>query len=236
MRIAFLPADRPPSQTCLDACIGIVSLADNAVLPAWVNTDALTTAEAERAANIRHTLARSQFERGRLLVRSILGTILNCSPNLVPISYSPDGKPHLADTSIGFYFNVSHTTGTAIVAIGRAELGVDVESIRDRDCAGLVKRYFATEEQVQFERLPNDWKLPGFVRGWTCKEALLKGTGAGVRDLQNCAVDLDPRCNPKVLRHTDTRSWKLAAWQIHETTVGAIAVTTDSELTLEKEE
>jgi len=229
----FLPADRPASRTCFEASIGIITLADDAALPSWVNTDALTVAEAERAANIRHTLARSQFERGRLFVRSILGIILNCRPHLVPISYTPDGKPHLADTSLGFHFNISHTAGTAILAIGCAELGVDVETIRERDCAGLVNRYFATEEQEQFQKLPNEWKLPGFVRGWTCKEALLKGTGAGVRDLQNCAVDLDPRSAPKVLRHTDARSWKLSAWRINEVTVSALAVATDSELMME---
>lgn len=183
-------------------------LPDADPLPDWVDADALAPDELERLARTRHPQAREHFRRGRLTARSLLAMTLGCHPREVAITATADGKPEVA----GAYFNVSHTAGLVAVAVGPVPVGIDVEAADPRrDVAGLVHRFFAAEEREQFATLPEPLRMPAFLRGWTCKEALLKGIGSGVRDLQNCAVCLDPDRPPRVLR-SPAPGWSLTTW------------------------
>jgi 4'-phosphopantetheinyl transferase len=199
-------------------------LTDADPLPGWVDADALAPDEVARLARTRHPAAREHFRRGRLTVRSLLAMTLGCHPREVVFTVSPDGKPEVP----GVHFNVSHTAGLVAVAVGPGPVGIDVEAAdAGRDVVGLVNRFFAAEEREQFARLPEPLRPPAFLRGWTCKEALLKGIGSGVRDLQNCAVCLDPDQPPRVLR-SPVPGWKLTTWAEGE--IG-VAVAVGGELT-----
>lgn len=204
-------------------------LPDAAPLPAWANhPHPLAAAELARVARTRHPRAREQFVRGRTVIRAALSLALGVPPHRVPIVLTLDGKPHL-DPAAGLpplHFNVSHTDGAAVFAVGPVPVGVDVECVQaDRDLTGLVDRFFAVEEREQFHRLPAPLRPAGFLRGWTCKEALLKGVGSGVRDLQNCAVDLDPRCQPGVRRcPPGGGAWELTCWGVSDRIAAAAAV------------
>lgn len=183
-------------------------LPDSDPLPAWVDPDALSPDELARLHRTNHPAAREHFRRGRLAVRSLLAVALGCHPCEVPIATGAYGKPEAA----GVHFNVSHTAGVVAVAVAPTPVGIDVEAADPRrDFAGLVHRFFADEERQQFVRLPEPLRRRAFLRGWTCKEALLKGIGSGVRDLQNCAVCLDPDAPPRVLRSPQP-GWRLATW------------------------
>lgn len=202
---------------------------DDDPLPGWADQPhALTRAERERADRTRHPRAQAQFLRGRTTLRAALGSLLQIAPVEVPLVVTPDGKPVLdphADLP-ELHFNVSHTDGAAVFAVSPVPVGVDVEQHRDgRDLLGLVSRFFASEEREQFSQLPHELRVSGFLRGWTCKEALLKGIGSGVRDLQNCAVELDPRCSPTVLRCPGgCDDWRLTCWDVSDGIAGAVAV------------
>jgi 4'-phosphopantetheinyl transferase len=190
------------------------AVADADPLPAWVAADALTPSELERVARTTHPQARAQFVRGRTVLRAALGVRLALPPHSVPLVLTADGKPVL-DPAIGFdlHFNVSHTDGVALFAVGPVPVGVDVEVHRDgRDLFGLVDRFFTPDEREQFRALPAELRAAAFLRGWTGKEAILKGVGCGVRELANCAVDLDPRRPPAVRRSPDGADWKLTGW------------------------
>jgi 4'-phosphopantetheinyl transferase len=187
----------------------VVLIPDTDPLPDWVRPDALSAAELARLASLRHPAAAEHFRRGRLAVRSLLAAELGCHPRAVPIRVAEHGKP-VCD---GAHFNVSHTAGLVAIAVGSTAVGIDVEAADPRrDVAGLVRRFFADEEREQFDHLPDHLRHTAFLRGWTCKEALLKGIGTGVRDLRNCAVCLDPGQLPRVLR-CPTGVWSLEAWQ-----------------------
>jgi phosphopantetheinyl transferase len=82
-----------------------------------------------------------------------------------------------------------------------------------RDIHGLVHRWFTKVEQQQFATLPAELLGEAFLRGWTCKEAVLKALGTGVRDLQNVSVDLDPRHPPSVLECPGSNCWQLGCWK-----------------------
>jgi 4'-phosphopantetheinyl transferase len=199
---------------------------DDEPLPAWVPaSEILSCAERDRAERTHHPRARQQFVRGRTILRAALGMHLGVHPLEVPLVVSADGKPELLLP--GIHFNISHTDGAAVFAVSGQPIGVDVERPRaGRDWSGLVARFFAPEEQAQFLGLPTELRSAAFLRGWTCKEALLKGIGSGVRDLQNCAVELDPREEPRVLRSpVGCGNWKLTCWEVDDSgTVAALAI------------
>lgn len=190
------------------------AVADADPLPAWVVPDALTATELERVARTTHPRAKAQFVRGRTVLRAALGLTLGLTPHHVPLALTADGKPVLDPAAgCGLHFNVSHTDGVAVFAVGPLPVGVDVEAHRDgRDLFGLVDRFFTPDERQQFRALPAELRAAAFLRGWTGKEAILKGVGCGVRELANCAVDLDPRRPPAVRRSPDGADWKLTGW------------------------
>jgi 4'-phosphopantetheinyl transferase len=109
--------------------------------------------------------------------------------------------------------------------MARVEVGVDVEAVRElasRDA--LVERFFAPAERAQYAALPGELRPAAFRRGWTCKEAVLKGIGCGTRDLDRCVVDLDPRCQPRVIGPPETAAaWALTCWEPEPGHVAAVA-------------
>ena len=184
----------------------------------------LTPAEQARADRYRSETARAQFRASRGALRAVLGRLLGIEPITVHISIAADGKPHLPGRE--FEFNLSHTAGLAIVATDPVPLGVDVERIRVVvNAEGLVRRYFSEREQAEFAALPVELRPAAFLRGWTQKEAILKGIGCGVRELDRAQVRLDPRTPPAIVAPPETRdSWELHAWQPDAETVAALAV------------
>ena len=106
-------------------------------------------------------------------------------------------------------------------------VGVDVERLREMPgAAGLVERYFSAPERRQFAELPAEVRAMGFFRGWTCKEAVLKGIGCGVRELDRCVVELHPDTPPAILGPAETAAgWSVITWQPTPLTLAALAVT-----------
>jgi 4'-phosphopantetheinyl transferase len=186
---------------------------------------ALTPEERERGERYRSPRVREQFLRCRGLLRRLLAEYLLCPPSGVPLSLQADGKPIL-DGHSGVHFNVSHTDGMALFAVAARPVGVDVERIRPMPSAeALVSRFFSQTEIRQYESLPNLMKIPGFFRGWTCKEAVLKGIGCGSRDLDRAVVDLDPRLPARVIGPPETLAeWRVVSWAMGEHYAAALAV------------
>jgi len=193
--------------------IALFTLLDPAPLPAWMILDCLSPAEHERLERTRHSGAKERFRRGRILLRNILGRTLKLDPANVPLTLGEFGKPMVE----GIHFNMSHTEGVLILALSQTVVGVDVEMpTAGRDIHGLVNRWFTEIERQQFSTLPVSLQPGAFLRGWTCKEALLKALGTGVRDLQNVSVDLDPRHPPRVLECPGSNRWELECWSVGE--------------------
>jgi 4'-phosphopantetheinyl transferase len=193
---------------------------------------ALTPEERARGERFKHPHIRDQFVHTRGLLRVLLGNYLGCPAAAVPLGVKPDGKPVL--TGGGVEFNVSHAGGLAVFAVGERPVGVDVEMVREvgtRDA--LVERFFTAGEADQYRDLPAELRTAGFLRGWTCKEAVLKGIGCGTRDLDRCVVDLDPRRPPRVVGPPETAAgWSVASWVPAGGYVAAVAVEGVRELEL----
>jgi 4'-phosphopantetheinyl transferase len=79
-------------------------------------------------------------------------------------------------------FNVAHTPGMVVLAVGRvARIGVDVEaSDKKRVPLSVARRYFSEREVAALDALAPEARPQRFLRLWTLKEAYLKAVGAGL--------------------------------------------------------
>ncbi len=92
------------------------------------------------------------------------------------------GRPRMTGGA-GPSFNVSHTDGLALVALGPAgvRVGVDVERVRERPHLDqLARRVLADGVYAEWRGLPEVGRVRAFLQAWTAKEAYLKATGLGI--------------------------------------------------------
>lgn len=91
----------------------------------------------------------------------------------------PGGKPCFPDHP-HCQFNLSHSGRLVLCGGGGAPLGVDLEAVRPRR-AGLARYVCSPEEYAWYEKLGGDWESLYTI--WTLKEARVKCTGQGLRQL-----------------------------------------------------
>lgn len=215
VRVLPCPADPTPAPPIPDEChVWTIDL-DRPPLPAAALAALLTPDEQARAARYRVGAVREQFTLARGVVRRLLGGYLRVAPERVPIVAAASGKPFLDGCDL--HFNLTHTTGLAVVAVARVRVGVDAEKRRAiPDADGLVKRFFSPAEREAYHALPAGVRPDAFYRGWVCKEAVIKAAGATMHALDGFDVELDPARPPAVLaaRHAQLLGcgWAVADW------------------------
>ncbi len=167
--------------------------ADDAVEPGAALA-ILSVGERARAARFVRARDRRRFARCRAALREILGDCLGVDPRSIGFTARGHGKPVLepepGEPPAGVRFNVSHSAGLALIAVGRdRELGVDLEPIRPvAEMDRIVENYFTAEEYAWFRGLDESARPLAFARGWTRKEAVLKGRGLGLAGLSSEAA------------------------------------------------
>jgi 4'-phosphopantetheinyl transferase len=224
MPVVFCEIDSPRS--CLGECETHVYIAP--LTDAGPFLPHLTEDEQARANRFRLARVRDQFVAARGRLRELLGCYLGISPRTVPILYADAGKPHLPP-EFALEFNISHTDGMALFAVGTTRVGVDVE--RDRpipDADGLVSRFFSRREIAEFQAIPPLRRQAAFLRAWTRKEAVLKAIGRGVQSLDYCEVTFADGEPPAVRSIEGDASagdrWQLITWEPAAGYLAAVAV------------
>lgn len=159
-------------------------------LPAWEKESAallplLNQEEQVRAARFKFPAPRNQFVISRALLRQVLARYLRIEAREVQFRSSTNGKPELATASgkhVDLHFNLSHTAGSAVIAITRhRQVGVDVERIRmDTNAMELAERFFSGPEVEWLQSQPTSEQIPAFFTCWTGKEAYIKAHGEGL--------------------------------------------------------
>ena len=133
-------------------------------------------------------------------------------------SWIERGDAHGTGGRADLRFNVSHSSELALIAVswGR-ELGVDLERVRPiGEADRIVASFFSPGEQIEFTAIADDVKPQAFLRGWTRKEAILKGLGIGLAGLaahyetRFATSDLTPQFRPAV------PSPRVDEWQLWE--------------------
>jgi 4'-phosphopantetheinyl transferase len=172
--------------------------------------------EKTRAARFIFERDRDHFVAARGILRDLLARYVSRAPGTIKFVYGPHGKPAVADSDakVAVRFNLSHSHGIAVIAIGLGrELGVDVEMLRP-DFAGedIAKRYFSEREVDELVKLPAELRTEGFFRCWTRKEAYIKARGDGLHlPLDSFSVSLSPDRFP-TLSSADQTRWKIESF------------------------
>jgi 4'-phosphopantetheinyl transferase len=187
---------------------------DEATLQSLEST--LANQERERARRFIFEQDRDHYIAARGILRRLLGKYLRCAPQSIEFEYGPYGKPAVASAALrlAIRFNLSHSHGLAVVAIGRErEVGIDVELIRP-DFAGeeIARRYFSSKEIAELSRLPAEMQTEGFFLCWTRKEAYIKAKGDGLQiPLESFDVSLSPG-SPATLSSVDELRWSIESF------------------------
>jgi 4'-phosphopantetheinyl transferase len=156
--------------------------------------DVLSDDERARAARFVRAHDRRRFARCRAALRQVLGGLVRASPRSLRFRAVGQGKPELdfptmgideGDARASIRFNVSHSSDLALIGVCQGhELGVDLERIkRISEADRIVASFFSPAERAEFAAIPDDVKDQAFFRGWTRKEAVLKGLGTGLAGL-----------------------------------------------------
>jgi len=148
--------------------------------------------ERERAQAFRFVDHRDAFVIAHGALRLILGEALGEDPAKLAYTRAREGKPRLVGRKLRF--NLSHTRGVALVAATTgAEVGVDVEAVRDNvDLEGVARRAFHPDEVAALLAVDGDRRRAEFFRLWARKEAAMKADGRGLSlDPATFALPLD---------------------------------------------
>lgn len=106
-----------------------------------------------------------------------------------PMEKGPHGKPCLKDFP-QIHFNISHTEGRAVCAIGEKALGIDIERVHPYRHS-LLKLVLSESERDRMEELSEEERGRYFFRIWTLKESYGKAKGFGLTNpLTDISFDL----------------------------------------------
>jgi 4'-phosphopantetheinyl transferase len=162
---------------CLETGPIVVAVEPARGRPGAADLGLLSRAELECAAGMA-SIRRSEFIRGRSLLRRLFAAEAGGSPGRVPIQTEPGGRLRVAGARIGV--SLSHTTGWTTAAVCRdGEVGIDVQEpplgLDDR----LIRRC-SGEYAAMLLTLPPRERAAAFARIWAVQEACVKAVGLGL--------------------------------------------------------
>jgi 4'-phosphopantetheinyl transferase len=164
----------------------------------------LSPDELNRANRFVFARDRVRFVKARASLRAILARYVSLEPCSVRFDYSSRGKPLLAGSQNGqgIFFNLSHSHERALIAVGKGTpIGIDIEQIRTKIDLEIASQIFSPVELAAIARVDEDRRIYAFFKGWTSKEAYIKGLGLGLDvPLKDFDVCLDPEKPAQLLR------------------------------------
>ena len=103
----------------------------------------------------------------------------------------------------GTFWSLTHKTHYVAGVVAPTPIGIDIERIRDLT-RGLFQKTAADREWALAGTTEKSQKT--FFRFWTAKEAVLKATGIGIKDLLKCRVRqiLD---DTHLIIHYESKDW-----------------------------
>lgn len=136
--------------------------------------------ERARLERLRDATRRHQLAAGRSHLRRILAGYVDTAPEALELGLGEHGKPFLPGHP-QLHFNLSHSQDRGLLAVGKHELGVDLEAERPRRrFRALAERFFHAEEAARVCARDEAELGPAFYQLWALKEAYLKAWGTGL--------------------------------------------------------
>ncbi len=156
-------------------------------------SDLCTAVSEERQARI----AQYHYDKDKirclaaeLLLRYALAKQFGMDHNTAVFQYTENGKPLLKDCDV--HFNLSHSGDWIVCAVGKVNIGIDVEEMRETAYKDIYCS-FAQSEIDWLNSMEPDARADGFYQVWTLKESYVKYCGIGLmRPLSDFSVDVHP--------------------------------------------
>ncbi|MCI8948961.1 MAG: 4'-phosphopantetheinyl transferase superfamily protein [Lachnospiraceae bacterium] len=136
---------------------------------------------------------KREHEAGQRLLKDSLKLEFGLEiPNLLSLIRKEErGKPYLEGYP-DIFFNISHSQGMAVCALGNQPLGVDVEKIRPANLS-IIRKCLTKKEQNYLKSLREENRNQDFFRFWTLKESYAKAVGIGLSlDFSSIEFELEP--------------------------------------------
>ncbi len=141
-----------------------------------------TALEAERLGRMKSPRRKEEMAGSFALRRRLIAEMAGGLAEEVDMISTEDGAPLLLRPA-GWAMSLANKDAYTVVALSRAtaEIGVDIEIVREMDWRPTLSMTCSGAERAEFEGAPGDpaSKLRAFYRMWTLKEAVLKCTGRG---------------------------------------------------------
>jgi 4'-phosphopantetheinyl transferase len=190
--------------------------------PAQLNelTECLAIDEMVAASRYVFAQHRDRFIAARANLRRILAGYLDQQPKELRFRYGACGKPALAapDFTHKIAFNLSQSGSWALVAIAADfAVGIDIEQIRpDPATLRAIEQQFSPRERAVLSGIPAERRAAALFKGWTSKEAYIKGLGAGFSvSLAEFDVCVDPDRPARLLRAHPVADHR-CSWCLHD--------------------
>ncbi|HVP21918.1 MAG TPA: 4'-phosphopantetheinyl transferase superfamily protein [Anaerolineaceae bacterium] len=173
------------------------------MLDRWLNRtdqliEILSDEEIKQVKRFRFNLVGIRYATTHACLRLVLGRYLSQPAGEIKFRTGPGGKPYLeqdgSNPQKSLSFNISHSEDVLLISIAaQAETGIDVEKIKPEfQHEQVSKLFFAPFEQAWIADFPPEIQETAFYRLWTCKEAVLKGEGSGMRiDLETVKIEFE---------------------------------------------
>ena len=183
----------------------------------------LSADERQRADRYRFDGDRERYVVGRAHLRSLLASLGAGPAADIRFAYGDQGKPWLP-VRPELRFNLSHAGDVSLVAVARADVGVDLEPlVPRRRLDDVAERFFSPTERSALARLAADERPAAVLRCWCRKEAYLKARGEGLArplDTFDVATDARPSGERSLLGATRPDAREAAAWDLRDVDVG----------------
>jgi 4'-phosphopantetheinyl transferase len=142
--------------------------------------DCLSPGEKARVEGCATGEARHRLLTSRGTLRHVLARYTGTSPERLTILHGETGKPYLAGNE-GIHFSLSHSLDTALIAVARREVGVDMEHVREPlRMLAVARRILHPDTAALLESLPAPARAAAFLDAWTLREAHVKAVGGGL--------------------------------------------------------
>ncbi len=117
---------------------------------------------------------------GDILIRYIICRNLSILNENIVFEVNEYGKPYLKNSK-DFYFNISHAGDWVVCAVGKSDVGVDVELVKDKGIELNIANSFFSAEEYQYLMLQREEeRVDYFYELWTLKESYIKAVGKGL--------------------------------------------------------
>jgi 4'-phosphopantetheinyl transferase len=146
--------------------------------------DCLSSEERDRARKFAFDRDRDVYHLAHGMLRTVLSKYDDRDPSEWRFVANRHGKPSIEGFNThSLRFNISHTSGLAVVAVTRGvEVGVDVESLlRTRVRIEVASKAFTPFERDEMLAISSETeRREYFFQIWTLKESFIKAMGRGL--------------------------------------------------------